>query len=409
MGATSVRGILSLLLPGGLLLAGSVVLVEQPDFSRWLELLRAIYPYAVFAIAVLLGWRFDQNRLVFAALVIGIAERTLSLYSPHDFIGRITFDAMAMLLPLNLAGLALIRDRGLFTWLGLLRWTVILGQPFLVALLLDYNRFDWLGIFDARIIPWSALGELPVQQPALVAFAVAIAVTGAKSLYRPAALDFGLFWAVLLLGFAFLTADSAALFSFHLSTALLILVIAAVETFYGMAFKDDLTGLPGRRALELALLKLGNRYTIAMLDIDHFKKFNDKYGHDVGDQVLRMVATHLSRTSGGGKAYRYGGEEFTVLFSGKSVEDARPHAEKLRQAIERAEFVIRGKDRPKEKPQKGKSAAHRRRGASSHVTVTVSIGLAERSEQDRIPLEVMKTADKALYRAKRGGRNRVAT
>jgi diguanylate cyclase (GGDEF)-like protein len=407
VGTTSVRGLLSFLLPGGLLLTGSAIFVQQPDFPRWLDLLEAVYPYSVFAIAVLLGWRFDQNRLVFAAMAVGIAERALTIYSPHDFVGRITFDAVAMLLPLNLAVLSLVRDRGLFTWHGLMRWALILAQPFLISLLLDYHRFDWLGIFDARIIPWAALGDLPVEQPALLAFVIAIAITGVKSFYSPAALNFGLFWAVLLLGFAFLSADSPALFSFHLSTALLILVIAVVETSYGMAFKDDLTGLPGRRALELALLKLGNRYTMAMLDIDHFKKFNDKHGHDVGDQVLRMVATHLSRAGGGGRAYRYGGEEFTVLFSGKTVEDARPHAEALRKAIESAEFVIRGKDRPKQKPEKGKSPA--RKGGNTRVTVTVSIGLAERSDAARLPTEVMKSADKALYRAKRGGRNRVAT
>jgi len=404
---TSLRGILSFLLPGGLLLAASAALVRQPDFSLWLSLLEGVYPYAVFAVALLLGWRFDQTRLVFAALVIGLAERALAVYgAPYDFIGRITFDAVAMLLPLNLAALAWVKDRGLFTWHGLLRWSLILAQPAVVALLLKYDRFDWLGVFDARLLPFPALGNLSIEQPALLTFAVAIAATGARSVLRPGALDFGLFWAVLLLGFAFFTADSAGLFSFHLATALLILVIAVVEKSYGMAFKDELTGLPARRALEQALLKLGSRYTIAMMDIDHFKKFNDTYGHDVGDQVLRMVASHLARVGGGGKAYRYGGEEFTVVFSGKSVKDAREHAEALREAIASAKFHIRGKDRPKKKPENAKS---KQKSSGQTVTVTISIGLAERSDQNRVPAEVMKAADKALYRAKKAGRNRVAT
>lgn len=86
-----------------------------------------------------------------------------------------------------------------------------------------------------------------------------------------------------------------------------------------MAYQDELTSLPGRRALKEYLLKLGSEYTIAMFDIDHFKKFNDTHGHDVGDQVLRMVASKLATVSGRGKSFRYGGEEFTLVFSEKSL------------------------------------------------------------------------------------------
>ena len=62
-----------------------------------------------------------------------------------------------------------------------------------------------------------------------------------------------------------------------------------------MAYHDELTGLPGRRALNEALLRVGSRYAVAMVDVDHFKHFNDAYGHEVGDQVLRMVAAQLDR------------------------------------------------------------------------------------------------------------------
>jgi len=406
VGATSIRGILSFLLPGGLLLAASVVLVRQPDFSNWLTLLERIYPAAVFAVALLLGWRFDRSRLVFATLIIAVAERSVSLYgTPYDFVGRITFDAVATLLPLNLAALALLKERGLFTWHGLGRWLLFLWQPLAIALLIENRQFDWLGLFDFRFVAIPALGTVPVEQPALLAFTVAIVATAVNALRRPNALEFGFFWAALMLGFAFLTANSAALFTFHFATSLLILVIAIVEMSYGMAFKDELTGLPARRALEQALLKLGSRYTIAMIDIDHFKKFNDRYGHDVGDQVLRMVAERLAKAGGGGKAYRYGGEEFTVLFPGKRTDDALSHTEKLREAVESAEFVIRSKNRPKEKPP---ASADERKG-DERVRVTISTGLAERSDKARTPADVIKAADEALYRAKDSGRNRVTT
>jgi len=150
--------------------------------------------------------------------------------------------------------------------------------------------------------------------------------------------------------------------------------------------------------------KLGTRYVVAMADIDHFKKFNDTHGHDVGDQVLRMVAIQLSRVTGGGRAYRYGGEEFTILFPNKSVEEALPHLEKTRERIEAASFTLRGPDRPK---KKGKDSA--KSGGGAVVRVTSSFGAAEKDRGLSDPMAVMKKADDALYRAKKAGRNCVAS
>jgi diguanylate cyclase (GGDEF)-like protein len=170
-----------------------------------------------------------------------------------------------------------------------------------------------------------------------------------------------------------------------------------------MAYHDELTGLPARRALNEALQRLNDTYTVAMVDVDHFKKFNDTHGHDVGDQVLRMVAERLGRVDGGGRAFRYGGEEFAVLFPGKSAQESAPHLETLRMAVAGATFTLRGKDRPKRKPE-----SRGRGGGAGKVTVTVSIGAAQ-ARGSAVPEEVVKAADRALYRAKEGGRNRVET
>ncbi len=171
-----------------------------------------------------------------------------------------------------------------------------------------------------------------------------------------------------------------------------------------MAYHDALTGLPGRRALKEALLKLDRQYTVAMVDIDHFKKFNDWYGHDVGDHVLCMVASKLARVTGGGKGFRYGGEEFTVIFP-CSLLDVIPHVERLRKTIETSEFILRGPERPKKKPENPATIKKSQRS----VSVTVSIGVAERDDRHNTPLEVIKAADNALYRAKGYGRNQVST
>ncbi len=170
-----------------------------------------------------------------------------------------------------------------------------------------------------------------------------------------------------------------------------------------MAYRDGLTGLPARRALSEELLRLNGQYTIAMVDVDRFKTFNDRYGHEVGDQVLRKVAAQLERVGGGGKAYRYGGEEFALVFPGRVPKEVRQILEQLRASIEEAKFALRGKDRPREKPENARPKGR----PTKKISVTVSIGAAGRSDGRSAPSEVITLADKALYRAKKAGRNTV--
>jgi diguanylate cyclase (GGDEF)-like protein len=184
------------------------------------------------------------------------------------------------------------------------------------------------------------------------------------------------------------------------------LTLSVVQDSYHMAYRDELSGLPGRRALNEALPGLGRHYTVAMLDVDHFKRFNTRYGHDVGDQVLKMVAARMMRVGGGGRPFRYGGEEFTVIFPRKSADEAIPHLEALRQSIAASRLVLRGADRPSQAKQ-GREMRGSKRGGNG-VAVTISIGVAQRDEQHKTPEAVVKAADQALYRAKNKGRNQTS-
>ena len=196
-----------------------------------------------------------------------------------------------------------------------------------------------------------------------------------------------------------------------------------VETSYLLAYHDELTTLPSRRAFHDALLRLEPPYSIAMVDIDHFKRCNDTYGHDTGDQVLRLVASRLARVSGGGQAYRCGGEEFAILFPGKTTADVLEHLEKLRADIEASKLRLRGPDRrqesrgPDRRNQRARGrtqTGHAIRQLSRHTTsqeisVTASIGVATSRREEPSAEEVIRAADKALYRAKAAGRNRIET
>lgn len=134
------------------------------------------------------------------------------------------------------------------------------------------------------------------------------------------------------------------------------------------------------------------------------KRTIDTHGHKVGDQVLRLIAARLGKMSGGAKSFRYGGEEFTSIFAGRDMVEVREHIDAFRKAVESNPFVIRSQDRRaghSRKRRKSKSAGVKK------AKVTVSIGLASPNKDLTDPEEILKAADKALYKAKRNGRNRV--
>ena len=403
MNPAVLRGLLSFLFPGGLIVLAVAVVARTPATAPWLEQLTGLFPLAVCATALILGWRFDRSRLLFATVMITLGAVLLASLEPSNGSQQHPlFDAIATLLPLNIALIALIKERGIFTLHGLLRWGVIAGQPVAAWLALRAGQYDWLLVFQTPLISSAALDRLALAQPALLAFALAMLVTLAQGLRQRSAMEFGLFWALALMLFTLLFGYTEQMVGVFFAFAILILIVAMLEVSHFMAYRDELTGLPGRRALNEALLKLGSRYTIAMLDVDHFKKFNDSYGHDVGDEVLKMVAAKMGGVKGGGKVFRYGGEEFTVLFPGKRVDDALPHLERLRASIADSPFTVRGKNRPRKKGEKPIQ------GSDKQVQITISIGAAEPDDEAREPQAVIKAADKALYKAKKAGRNRVA-
>lgn len=161
-----------------------------------------------------------------------------------------------------------------------------------------------------------------------------------------------------------------------------------------LAVRDSLTGLYNRRYLDETLerevsraRREGNPLSLVMLDIDHFKKVNDTYGHQVGDEGLRMLAaTLLADIRAEDVACRYGGEEFLVLLPNMPLETAMIRAEAWRVAVEGLCVAL----------------------GNFRITFTISLGVAAYPEHGKTPDDLTRCADQALYRAKNEGRNRVS-
>jgi diguanylate cyclase (GGDEF)-like protein len=383
------------------LLLGATVVLQSAAFRESIAAFAPAYALIVFAVGLLLGWRFKRHQLVVGLLVLFAAQQAL-IYSPDvgpSSPGHIMFAAIALLLPLDLALLAWLTERSISSGAGRAVLVLILAQMLAVPLLTRPELAHLAPQLQHTFVPPGGTW-LRVPQPGLLAFAAAFGLAMMRFMVSPTIIQSSLAWA-LIAAFLGLNGRSPAP-TVYLATAGLVLVVSLIETSHRMAFSDELTGLPSRRALTDALMRLPELYTIAMIDIDHFKKLNDEYGHAAGDQVLRLIGSTLTRTEGGGRPFRYGGEEFALLFPGKSVEEALPYIEDLRETIEASTFIVRARNRPKLKPKPARSS-----GGRGRVVITVSIGVAEPEAGGAEPEDVIRVADQALYRAKRSGRNRV--
>ena len=198
---------------------------------------------------------------------------------------------------------------------------------------------------------------------------------------------------------------SAHVYASFMAAAGAILIVALVQESHRLAFHDPLTGLPGRRALEERLSSLDGSYVISMVDVDHFKQFNDTHGHDIGDQVLKLAGA-AGRGRRRGHRLSLWGEEFCVVFPDAELEDVLLQLEAIRVSIERYRMAVRR--RPSE-GARGRREAQGEGVADKHLSVTVSIGACSPGKRLRTAAQVIKAADEALYRAKQGGRNRVST
>jgi diguanylate cyclase (GGDEF)-like protein len=371
--------------------------------------LKVYGPYIVFALGATLATGFSRGRAVFALLVLVIAYAAQQSWLQQQldaFPARAVYAGLTLFVPAVLALLAVLPERGTFNRHGAVRLSVIVALAAFTAWVVAAGQSeiaDWAYRRFLEPAPFSA-GRIP--QLGIVVIAVSVLAAMGAALITRSAVAAALAGAIIAFAIAAHVPAASVTFSIFTMAAELMISIAVLQDTFRMAFRDELTGIPSRRALNEQLAALGSRYTIAMVDVDHFKKFNDTFGHDIGDQVLKMVAARIARVGGGGKAFRYGGEEFTVLFPGKDAEDSIPHLETLREEIESYGMALRGTDRPaRTKGTKRQRGGWRGKNA---VSVTVSIGVAERNERSGTPRAVIQAADRALYRAKEKGRNRLS-
>lgn len=363
---------------------GSLIFYEK----KIPEVIFSIIPYLFYAITVAIlwiSWHFNRNRFIFIILPL------LLIYIAFEHLGakRATdlFLYVSMLYPLHILLFLSLKERGLFSIWGVLKIAFFIVEIAVVLYFVFYPNSDIITLLKTKLFTTSFY---PIEDIALAIAIFVITVIVILLIFNRSILYNSSFLIIVLTfytGFYFIKTPHAK--ELLLLSISIIIFILLIRESYRLAFYDELTSLPGRRALMEDMAKLGMKYSFAMIDIDHFKKFNDTYGHDTGDEVLKMVAAKLAEVGGGGKAYRYGGEEFVLLFPSRELDESYTSTDTLRDVIAKTPFVVRNKQNSKK------------------IYINISCGVVQKNSQDKDPFAVMKRADNALYKAKKAGRNQV--
>lgn len=397
-----------LTLPFAILMIAFATFVRAPSLINEFSAVLLWSPYVILPIIAGVALFLMHYALVYTAILLLAAYWVIQTYLQTAMAVELTFLRYLMLnllLPILFVVVATLGEKSPQTWQGKVMLALCF-LPVILALLLPlFNETSLISslpeLFYRRLYEqsWLSMASLSSYVPC---FAFLAAMYWLQPTLLRAFWVYGL--SIIFLLFLFFSEPLISAFCFSILAGLLLIIM--VQELFELAYVDELTNIPGRKALEKNMASLGRHYSLAMLDVDHFKKFNDTYGHDVGDQVLKMVAQQINNVTGGGKAFRYGGEEFTILFSGKSVDQVKPHLEMVREAIANYTLNLRDNERPQDDKQ-----GRQQRGTkqSNGVRVTISIGIAEKSADLNDAKEVIKMADNALYKAKEQGRNRVVS
>lgn len=396
----------SISLPVFLILAVWLLQSSSLTLPASMKPLTQLLPYIFIISGLSMAWIFHHSREFHILLISGAACWLLQnshLISSHaNFNFTLLYSLLCLLIPLNITVISLLGERGIINFHGLKRLAILVLQAMMIYWLSQADTRLLNLLLQYKFINHPLINSFNVPQLAQLVFILCMFSLIIKLLKMPSLLLAARISVLVCLWFALNATTNPDNILTWFSAIGIIVLTAMVLNSKQLAYLDELTNLPSRRALNQYLATLGKNYSIAMVDIDHFKKVNDRHGHDIGDQVLKMLAAQLRKVQGGGRAFRYGGEEFTIVFSGKDVHEAAIYADNMREHVASSPFTIRHKRRPKQKPEKPT-----KKPPIKNLKVSISVGIAQRSDLLLSTEEVIKAADKNLYKAKKKGRNQV--
>ena len=399
------KSFLAVFFPGGLVFLIAIGFLRPQGLPMWLQQPIAALPYIVLTFGLIFGWYFASSRMILSLLVLALADRALVLFPTTDAdqaaLSQTMVAVTAFLVPLNLLAFSILKEDALSTLRGVTRLVLVLVQPFLLLWLCLPDQHDLAASFTREYIPSMYTDWTPIPQPALFAFATALLLHFIRFVLHRDPLEGGAIWALFAVFVAYHTRRYGWQPTNFFMAAGLIFFVTLLQSFYQRAYRDELTGIPGRLAYDEAIEQLGKRFSVAIISIDQLTQYANTHGKPVSEQILKRVAPRIHTACADGQIFRTTGEELTVLFPGKSATETLSALENVRKTIEAIGLFLRGRDRVWDTQRGIKKAGSRDRA----LPITLSIGVAEKLSDSATLSLVIKSAYHALYEAKGIGGN----
>jgi GGDEF domain-containing protein len=386
------RSTLNGLLPGGAVLL--VALVVALGSGRLASVASTGLPWIAFGGAAYLAAARGRSRVM--ALVAGLA--LLHLLASTDWGGASALHLGGGFFALSVVLLAPLEDQGVISVKGLVQVGLVVSLGASAGVVVHRAPDLLETILSFELFPSSLSGWGGIPHPVAGAFVLAVPLALGVIWFRGGAVECGAWWSLVTVGLALLLGGEPPATSILLMSGGLTLGLSAVDPSARWVDRDELTGLPGRPILLRDLQSMGGTFATSVVDILDFPHLQDRYGHDVGGQILKMAASRLARLPGGGRAYRYGGDEFALLFPGRTKEDALQYLLSFQRSLEESPFVLRRWPRPGGSVVDKTSRDLEAEPPTERVSVRVSIGVADSTEARLHPESVLARADEEAHR-----------
>lgn len=337
----------------------------------------------------------DLNLSLTLILCYWILQNLIWPTDTNDTTAIVLYALIGIVLASNFFINCIIQERGILTKQSLYL-TVFLFAEIIFMIWFVYSApqllKDYL-FYPYFLISWLEMTQ--IYQSTLLLLLIALLVLLIKAIRTPRVVNSGFLGALIAVTLALHFINAPITSMMFYTVACLIMILALSLDNFHLTKIDVLTELPGKRAFRKKLLTMKNHYCIAILDIDQFSKTNKKYGLDICNQILRMIASRSRDMGRKGLAYRYAGEEFAIIFYDMKLNEAHMYLGRLCNSIANEPFLLRRKRRPYFKPLV--LPIHT---IAKPVHVSVTVGVAEKQSHHKNPVEVLRTAKDALNRAK---------
>jgi GGDEF domain-containing protein len=353
-------------------------------------------PLLVFGAGALLGLVTRRARLMLGVVILALAASALMNVS-----SRSVFDAVALLLPLNLAVVVWLGDENPYSGRGALLFAITLLQTAAIAVLLNPGLAPLAEALDvplvrARLGTWTSLSQLE-----LFVFAAALALLALRFFRHGQSLAAGAAWALVASFLALDGVASGGQAGVHFAAAGGLLLVGATREPRHRVAVDGVTQLPMRIELQRAIRRLKRGYVLALVEVDDYGNFRQDHGATAAHRMLRLIARRLRQVGGGGHAFHCDGPMFAVLFPRTPLGVAVRQLEAVRATVEELTIDL---------SVAGPQPASRRVQAGTverTLSVTISAGVTQ-TTPGTDPKQAFDAADRALARAREAGMNCVS-